>query len=63
MHTAIQDAEYKSEFEYTNGTPQLTLTGELWGAFCEDLEKIDCVMRAPYGTGLQCDVSHPAKQT
>ena len=29
--------EYKSEIESTKDTPYLTLKGELWGVFCEDM--------------------------
>ena len=29
-------AKRKSDFELTTDTPNLTLTGELWGASCED---------------------------
>ena len=28
-------AELKSDFKLTTDTPYLTLTGELWGVFCE----------------------------
>ena len=30
------ESEYKSEIEFTNDTTYLTLTGELWCAFCEN---------------------------
>ena len=29
-------AKYKSEFESTKYIPDLALTGELWGVFCEN---------------------------
>ena len=29
-------AESDSDFRITTDTPYLTLTGELWGVFCED---------------------------
>ena len=31
------EAEHKSGFEPTKYTPYLTLTGELWVVYCEDL--------------------------
>ena len=31
------EAEYQSDDESTKDTPNLTLTGELWGVFCEYL--------------------------
>ena len=31
----MAEIELKSEFELTKGTPYLTLTGELWGVYCE----------------------------
>ena len=45
-------AEHKLNIRLTKDTPCLTLTGELWGVFCEDLEdfvkKIDRVLMAPH---------------
>ena len=32
----MTEAKCESEFEPTKDTPYLTLTGELWDAFCED---------------------------
>ena len=32
-------AECKSNIKLTKDTPYLTLTGELWGVFCEDFEE------------------------
>ena len=39
LHTSLQwwRKEYKSEIESTKNTPYLTLTGELWCIFCENL--------------------------
>ena len=37
--TAVIQAEYKSEFETTKDSPYLTLTGQLWGVFCEDFQE------------------------
>ena len=34
--SVVTEVEYKSEFVSTKDTPYLTLTGELWCAFCED---------------------------
>ena len=31
------EAEYQSDAGFTNDTPYLALTGELWGIFCEYL--------------------------
>ena len=33
------EAEYQSEAGSTKDTPYLTLTGELWGVFCEYLSE------------------------
>ena len=35
--TPVTEAEHKSEFEFTAGSPYLALTGELWGVCCEEL--------------------------
>ena len=35
----MTEAEYESQFEPTKYIPYLTLTGELWDVFCEDLWK------------------------
>ena len=35
--TAITVAESESDIRITTDIPYLTLTGELWGAYCEDL--------------------------
>ena len=32
-------AEHKSNIKLTKDTPELTLTGDLWGLFCEDFGK------------------------
>ena len=32
-------AECKSNIKLIKDTPYLTLTGELWGVFCEDIEE------------------------
>ena len=37
--TVITVAESESEFRITTDTPYLTLMGELWGVYCEDLGK------------------------
>ena len=34
--TAIIVEELKLDFELTTDIPYLTLTGELWGVYCED---------------------------
>ena len=34
--TALTEAVYKSEGYIINYTPYLTLTGKVWGVFCED---------------------------
>ena len=34
--TAMKEAEHKSIFKCTTDIPYLTLTGELWGVYCED---------------------------
>ena len=35
----MKAAELNSDFKLTTGTPYLTLMGELWGVYCEDLEE------------------------
>ena len=35
--TAVIEPQHKLEFELTNITPYLALTGELWGIYCTDL--------------------------
>ena len=44
--TGMTGAKFKSEFKLTTDTPYLT--GELWGVYCEILEKIDRVIMAAY---------------
>ena len=36
--TAMTAVEHKSDFELTKDTPYLTLAGELWGVYWENLE-------------------------
>ena len=38
--TAMTGAELKSDVKFTTGTPYLALMGEVWGVYCEHLEKI-----------------------
>ena len=40
--TAVTEAKYKLESEPTKYTPYLTLMGELWDVFCEDLGENLC---------------------
>ena len=35
--TAITVAESKSDIRFTTDAPYLTLTGELWGVYCDNL--------------------------
>ena len=44
--TTITEKGHKSAFELTKDIPYLTLPGELWGVYCEYLEKIkiDCAI-------------------
>ena len=37
MDTSMTAPEPKSDFKLTTDTPYLTLTGELWGVYCDDL--------------------------
>ena len=39
-NTAVNDAEYESEFESTKYIPYLALMGELWDVFVRIWEKI-----------------------
>ena len=34
----MTEAEHKPNYDLTKDNPYLTLMGELWGVFCEDLE-------------------------
>ena len=36
MQHCDNSGEIESAFRITTGTPYLTLTGELWGVYCED---------------------------
>ena len=42
--TAITVAESESDIRITTDNPYHALTGELWGVYYEDLEKIDCTV-------------------
>ena len=44
------EVEYQSDAGTTKDTPYLTLTGELWGVFCEYCEKTNRVITAPHCT-------------
>ena len=37
--TEVTKTEHKAELVLTKGTPYITLTGELWGVYREDLEE------------------------
>ena len=37
--TAVTKAEHKSEVTITKDTPYLTLTGDLWGVYCEHIRE------------------------
>ena len=41
-------SEIELNIRITTDTPYLALTGELWGAYCEDLGKMDRVITAPH---------------
>ena len=45
---AITAAKHQSDFELTKDTPYLTLTGEIWGVYCENLEKIGYIITASH---------------
>ena len=36
--------EIESDFGITTDIPYLTLTGELWGDYCDDFDEIGCIM-------------------
>ena len=46
--TAVTEGGYKSDFEPIKYIPYLTLMGQLWDVFCEDLGKIDCIKITPH---------------
>ena len=37
--TTMTETEHASEVIFTKDIPYLTLTGEVWGVFCEDLSE------------------------
>ena len=46
LYRSIVTDWYKQEFAFTNDTPYLALTGELWSVCSENFEKIGCVIMA-----------------